>query len=530
MFKAIKQYTLLVFILLITMASSSIAGPKDNSLWIGNAGEPDTLNPPASDNRWTARIFEDIYEGLTTYSADGSLIPGVAEKWDVSDDGLKYVFYLRQNAKWSDGTPLTAHDFEYSFRTTLTPSNAFSYAWVLFPIKNAEKFYKGELGSNEEIGVKATDDHTLEITLKDPVPYFLNLLTFKSSFPVPKHVIDQHGKDWSKPENIVTNGAYMVSEWRPQEYLKAIKNPHFHSADSVSIDTLYYDPTEDRGTIMRRFRAGELDVIADFPHNRYKWAKKNLRDAVNIEIYLNTYYYPFNLTVEPFNDIRIRKALSLAINREMLVKMVTGAGEEVAYNIVPEGLSPYVPQLPEYHKWNQARRDLEAQKLMEEAGYGPSNPLKFKLRFNTSENHEKIAIAISQMWKKKLGVQVELFNSEAKTHYADLRNGQFEVARAGWIADYPDPENFLSLFHSSTAHNYSQYKNKEYDALLDQAAKMVDQKKRAETLQNAEKIINEDIPVISLFRNVRRRLISPQLSGWENNTKDVHMARYLSWK
>ncbi|MEC9404205.1 MAG: peptide ABC transporter substrate-binding protein, partial [Pseudomonadota bacterium] len=388
------------------------------------------------------------YEGLVAYGADGQIIPGVASEWKVSDDGKTYTFMLRDDAKWSNGDPVVAGDFVFSLQRIMNPETGAKYANVLYPILNAEKVNKGE-AKPEDLGVKALDDHTLEIALESPTPYFIDLLGHQTGLPVHPASVEKFGSDFVKAENIVTNGAFTLAEFVPNAHVKAVKNPHFHDADQVKIDTVFFYPTEDRGAALRRFQAGELHTNNDAPTEQVAFMRENLGDQFHVAPYLGTYYYALNHEDEVLKNPDVRQALSMAIDREFLADEIWGSTMVAGYSFVPPGIGNYgEPAYADYKDMSQIDREEKAIELLTNAGFGPDNPVELTINYNTSENHKNTAVAIADMWKP-LGVNVKLINTDTKTHYAMLRDRQdFDVARAGWIGDYSDPQNFLFMVES----------------------------------------------------------------------------------
>ncbi len=468
--KNVRKCIIALLSSVLLVAGTAFAG---DTLRVATMGEPASLDPHKVSGTWENYIVGDMFVGLMTEDAKSKAVPGVAESWTVSEDGKTYTFKLRRSL-WSDGVPVTARDFVYSLQRILLPETAAEYASVLYIIEGAEALNTGK-GEASALAVKALDDYTLEIKLTGPAPYFLELLTHYTAYPVPKHVIDKVGKMWTKPENMVVNGPYKLVEWLPNTYVKLTKNDKWWAADSLTIDDIVFYTQEDRAAVQKRFRAGEIDVAMDFASDQIEWLKKNLPDETRISPYMGVYYYPINSQKEPFTDVRIRKALSMAINREAIVDKVLKTGELAAYSFVPPGVAYY--DNPAEVAWKNipyAKRLKEAKALLKEAGYDAKKPLKLTLRYNTSENHKRVAVAVASMWKQ-LGVKVELFNSEVKVHYADLKQGDFEVARAGWIADYNDAQNFLYLLETRTgANNYGRYSNPEYDKLMLEAEMTAD--------------------------------------------------------
>ncbi|WP_119308913.1 peptide ABC transporter substrate-binding protein [Cohaesibacter haloalkalitolerans] len=494
----------------------------------GNAADPETLDQHKTQTVYEGHILRDLYEGLMAYSADGKCVAGVAKAWDVSPDGLVYTFTLRDDAKWSNGDPVVAGDFVYSLRRIEDPATAAQYSTIMYPIMNAEKVNKGEL-PKEELGVKAIDDKTLEITLNSPTPYFLGQLCHQSGLPVHPASVEKLGEDFSKPGNMVSNGAFTLAEFVPNSHIKLVKNPMFHDAADVKIDTVMYYPTEDRGAALRRFQAGELDSNNDAPVEQVDFMRENLGDQFRVAPYLGTYYYAVNTTEEKLADPKVRRALSMAIDREFLADDIWGGTMLAGYSLVPPGIANYgEPAYADYKDMDQLDREDAAKKLLEEAGYSEAKPLEVEIRYNTSENHKNTAVAIADMWKQ-IGVKTTLLNTDTKTHYANLReHAPFDFARAGWIGDYSDPQNFLMLVESDSGFNYAQWKNAEYDTLMDEAAKTVDLDKRATILFKAEKIFMENLPYVPLLYYSSLSLVSDKLHGWEDNLLNVHPSRWMS--
>lgn len=499
------------------------------TLRVASMGEPASLDPHKVSGTWENYVVGDMFVGLTTEDPKSKAVPGVAESWTVSEDGKTYTFKLRKSM-WSDGTPLTADDFVYSLRRILDPATAAEYASLLYIIEGAEAVNTGK-AEGDKLAVKAIDDNTLEIKLTGPAPYFLELLTHYTAYPVPKHVIEKVGKLWTKPENMVVNGPFKLVEWLPNTHVKLTKNDKYWDVDSLAIDNITFYTQEDRAAVQKRFRAGEIDVAMDFASDQINWLKKNLPDETRIAPYMGVYYYPINSSVEPFTDVRIRKALSMAVNRKAIVEKVLKTGELAAYSFVPPGVAYYEnPSEVEWKDVPYGERVKMAKELLKEAGYGPENPLEITLRYNTSENHKRIAVAVASMWKQ-IGVKAELFNSEVKVHYADLKQGDFQVARAGWIADYNDAQNFLYLLETRTgANNYGRYSNPEYDKLMLEAEVTADLEKRAMLMQKAEAMAMADQPVIPIYHYVSKNLVSTKVVGFEDNPKDIHRWRYVSLK
>ncbi len=514
---------------LLAVACAFLLGLNANAkttVHLGTGGEPASLDPHKMSGTWENMVGGDLFMGLIQYTADGGSLPGMATDWKVSKDGLVYTFNLRKDALWSDGKPLTSEDFVYAYKRIINPQTAAKYANLLYTIKNAKALNTGKMKDLNKLGVKALDPHTLQITLEYAAPYFLAQLKHYTAYPLPKHVVEKFGKDWSKPENIVSNGPFKLAEWKSQSHIKAVKNPKFYDADKVKVDEVFYYPTEDRSAALKRFRAGELDYNSDFPTEQFKWLKENMPEETKVSAYTGIYHYPINMRLKKFQDKRIREALSLAINREILVEKVLTTGELPAYSFAPK-LSDYTPATSNYKSMSMKDRVAKAKKLLKEAGFSKDNPLEIELSYNTSENHKKVAIAVSSMWKA-IGVKTKLSNAEVAVHYNNLEEGKFEIGRAGWICDYPDAQNFLFLLEYPNAMNYGAWNNEKFNALMKKANNTADLKERAKIMQEAEQLALDEFATIPIYYYVSKGLVSKKLKGWVENSEDIHRTRWLS--
>lgn len=494
----------------------------------GSAAEPESVDPHKTSTVYEAHILRDLFQGLVMQDKDANLIPGAAESWTVSDDGTVYTFKLRANGLWSDGSPVTAEDFVYAFHRLEDPATGAEYASMLYPVKNAEEVNtKG--GKAEEMGVKAIDATTLEVTLKAPTPYFLEMLTHQAAYPVNKASIDKMGADWIKPDNLVSNGAYTLAEWVPNDHLKLVKNPKFWDASTVMIDTVNYIPTEDRSSAMKRFEAGELDSYDDLPTEQLADLKTKFGDQIHVGPYLGTYYYAIKTDKAPWDNVELRNAVSMAIDRDFLAEKVWQNSMLPGYSMVPPGIAGYTPALAKYAGMSQIDREDEATKILEKLGYTPEKPLKLEIRYNTSENHKNTAVAIQEQLKP-LGIEVTLVNTDTKTHYGFLeQKGDYDVARAGWIADYKDPETFLGISRKASGNNYSSFVNPEFEAAMDKAAASGGKpEQRLAELADAERILVDNVGNIPLLYYSFHNIVSPKLTGFVDNVMDVHPSRFIS--
>jgi oligopeptide transport system substrate-binding protein len=496
-------------------------------LRLGNGAEVPTLDPQKNQAVNSADVLRDLFEGLVGESPTGDLEPTGAESWTASPDGKTYRFSLRRDARWSDGSPVTAHDYEYGFRRAADPATLSVYGFIMSPIVNADDVTAGRKPPSE-IGVRALDDYTLEIDLVNPTPYFLQLLAHETLFPVQRANVEKFGDQFTRPGNLVSNGAFMLAEWVVQSHMKLVRNPHYWGNAKVKLDEVWYYPTEDTDAELQRYRAGELDYTYVVSATKLKWVKENLASEYVVAPYLGSYYYGFNLIRPPFQgNLKLRRALALAVNREIITNQILGAGQKPAFGWVPP-LAHYESQEMPEAKWTQAEREAEAKKLYAEAGYSAEHPLRTEILYNTFEDHKRVAVAISSMWKQVLGVEASLRNQEWKV-YVDTRNEKKEtqVYRHGWIGDYNDAFTFAELMRSTSGSNDTSYNSPEYDRLVGASQSELDLDKRAALLEQAERVLLEDMPILPLYFYVTQHMKKPWVGGWEPNILDHHASKYL---
>jgi oligopeptide transport system substrate-binding protein len=519
----------LASLLAAAMLLASTAVQAETVLNRGNGAEPETLDPQKLTGVPEANIAYDLYEGLCTLDAHGNPTGGVAKSWDISDDGKTYTFHLRDDAKWSNGDPITADDVVYSFRRIVDPKVAAEYAYIYHPILNADDISSGKEPDLTKLGVAAVDAHTVKISLSAPTPYLLGLLSHTSSQIVNKKAVEKFGDQWTRPGNNISSGAYTLAEWTPQSRVVLVKNPMFHDAANVKIDKVIMYPTEDLSEEYKRFLAGELDVTYTVPSEKIADAAKNHKDEFSDSAYFGTYFYAINMTKDPLGkNLQLRDALSMAIDRDALTKKITQGGELPAYAWMPPGVPGYEQQKLDFAGMSMKDRLAKAKKIFKDAGYGPNHPLQIEILYNTSENHKKIAIAIASMWKA-LGVQVKLTNQEWKVYLDTRRQKNYQVSRAAWIGDYLDPSDFMEQYLSDAGDsNFMGYNNKDYDDLLHAASTETDPKKRMEDFQKAEAIFLHDQPLIPIYHYVNVHMINKKVAGWYNNLLGYNLERYLS--
>ncbi|HUL83253.1 MAG TPA: peptide ABC transporter substrate-binding protein [Gammaproteobacteria bacterium] len=489
-------------------------------LHLGNGAEIQTLDPQRGQDIPSSNVARDVFEGLVDEAPNGDPVPGAAESWTMSDDGKTYRFKLRRDGRWSNGDPVTASDFVYGLRRGVDPATASAYSFILSPIVNADEITAGHLKPSE-LGVRALDDHTLEIVLKNPTPYFIILLAHSITYPLHRATVEKYGEQFTRPGNLVGNGAFMLAEWVVQSHIKLVRNPYYWDNASNKLDEVWYYPTENQSAELKRYRAGELDQTYWVPTAELDWIRKNLPDELLIAPYLATYYYGFNLTRPPFQDnLNLRRALTLAVNREVITKQVLGAGQIPAFGLVPP-VSHYTGQQMPEAAWTQEQREAEAKRLYAAAGYSAEKPLRTEIIYNTEDDHRRIAVAIASMWKQVLGVETAISQQEWKV-FLDTRNQRrdTQVYRNGWTGDYNDAFTFAELYRSNAGLNDSGYDNPEYDRLVTAAQSELDLDKRAELLQHAERVLLGDLPILPLYFYVSTRMTKPWVKGYYPNIMD----------
>ncbi|SFK94453.1 oligopeptide transport system substrate-binding protein [Pseudovibrio ascidiaceicola] len=476
--------------------------------------EHSSFDPQVNEDVSGSDIARNLFEGLYSQDNLGNLVPGVALSHTVSDDNLTYTFKLRDNAKWSDGKPVTAGDFVYAWRRLASPELASPYQWYaeLMSVENADAVIKGDM-KPEELGIKAIDDHTLEVKLTQPLPYFTAMTTHSSTFPSPKWAIEAHGAAWTKPENIVSNGAYKLVKHVPQETAVMERNTNYWDNESTIIDKVETLVINDENIALTRYLAGEMDRT-ETPTGQFPRLQKEYPDQAVVFPRLCSYYYTFNQSAsgpEEFKDVRVRKALSYALDRRVITDAVIQEGQFPAYTFTPAVTAGFeVPDI-EFASWSQAERDAKAKELLAAAGFGKDNPLEFDLVYNTSEGHKKIAIAMTQMWKQKLGVKVNMNNMEWKTFLNERKNGNFELARGAWCGDYNEASTFLDLMDSESGYNDGKFNSAEVDQLLHDAKSMTNPQAN---YTRVEEIMADEMPVIPIYHYTEAYMMNAQLKNW----------------
>jgi oligopeptide transport system substrate-binding protein len=504
-------------------------GDREQILHLGNLSEPKDLDPHVVTGVTEHNIIAALLEGLVAEDPrDLHPVPGMAERWDVSPDGTVYTFHLRDSARWSNGDPVTAHDFVFSYRRILTPGLGSPYAYMLFALRNAEAYYKGETTDFSTVGVGALDNHTLRLELATPVPYFLSLLNHFSWLPVHGKTILAHGpidaigSQWTRPGNYVGNGPFTLEAWEPGKKIVVVKNPLYWDACSVGLQKIVFHPIGDHRIEENAFRAGQLHVTGTVPLDRIEHHRRTHPDRLRLDPYLGSYYYLFNTQRPPLDQPEVRRALSLAIDRQAIVDYVTRGGEAPALHFTPPGTAGYNPGPLFQPGLEQARH------LLAKAGFpdGKGFP-ELELLYNTSDAHARIAQAVQQMWRQNLQIDIKLVNMEWKVYLEQTRQGRFDIARAGWIGDYVDPNTFLDLWITGGGNNRAGWASPAYDTLIARAAATRDPSARLEIFKEAESLLMQAMPIMPIYFYRSKSLIQPSVRGWHPTLLDHHPYKHI---
>jgi len=491
----------------------------------GNGSEPKSLDPAFVDTVAESNILGDILMGLTTLDAAARPIPGVAERWDIAKDGKTWTFYLRKSL-WSDSHPLTAQDFVFAWQRELDPKTGAPYAYNLWVLKNARAISNGKLPSTA-LGVRAVDDQTLIVQLEHPAAYLPELLTHDTAYPVPRHVVLAKGNAWARVENYVGNGAYVPAEWVLNDHIALKKNPRFFDAAHVRIDEVDYFPVEDSQSALKRLRAGELDTQSPIPATSIDWLRKNMAGAMRTAPFLAVSYFTMNNARSPLNDLRVRRAINLAFDREAVSDKVLRLGDKPAYGIVPPGVANFPGSTAmDFKATPMPARIALAQSLMQQAGYGSGNRLHLTLETTHDPDNKRVA-AVMQAMLRAVFIDLEIQQVDLQVHYRNMQIGNYEIASAVWIADFNDASNFLDLLRSDSGNNYARYKNRAYNTAMDAAQQEPDAAKRGQLLLNAEKIVLKDYPWLPWRFRVTQDLVQPYVKGWIPNARDYNRTRWL---
>ncbi len=527
-------------LLLVLVASLALAGcgqretavesgNREQMIHFGNLGEPSDLDPQLVATQQDFQIILNLVEGLTAYDpVDAHPVPGVAERWETSPDGLTWTFHLRANAVWSNGDPVTAHDFVWSYQRMLSPGLGSEYSYLLHALARGADYHQGTLTDFSQVGVKALDARTLVLTLDHPVPYLPGLLAHSAWYPVHRPTIekfgrmDQRGTLWTRPGNFVGNGAFVLKEWKPNQVIVIAKSPTYWDRDKVRLKEAHIYPIESSTTEEASFRSGQLHVTAQIPQGKIAVYKQENPQFLQQETNLATYFYRFNVNKPPLNDVRVRRALSMAIDRKAIVERVAQGGQPPAFTLTPPNTGGYTAPAA-------LSEDVEAaRKLLAEAGFpnGAGFP-KMEILYNTTEGHRMIAEAIQQMWRRNLNLDIGLYNQEAKVWSDTMRQMDYQIARFAWVGDYLDASTFLDLITSTSGNNQTGWSNPTYDRLVDEARRTLDQGKRFDLYREAELILMNESPIMPIYFYTRNNLRLPSVKGWYGNLLDLHPLKHV---
>jgi oligopeptide transport system substrate-binding protein len=502
--------------------------PDGKTFRRGNAAEPETLDPSLSSGVQEEEIIGDLMEGLVAPDIEARPIPGLATHWTTSPDGLTWTFMLRE-ALWSDGEPITADDFVFSWRRTLDPATASTYAYFLYPLKNGEAVNGGKMPGTA-LGARAIDARTLEVTLEHPAPYFLEMLTHEVMSPLPRHVVEKNGRGWAQPGSYVGSGAYVLKEWVPNGHILLEKNPRFYDAANVVLEKVYYYPTDDYAAALQRMRAGELDTQAKLPAERIDWIRANMPGSTSEMPMLLTEIIAVNHTRKPFDDVRVRHAMNLALNREALTSRIRRVGEPPAYSIVPPTTADYPGGNSfDFKSLPQNQRTEQARALMRAAGFGEDNRAKatYMIRATTPGSGRAVAAAVQQMLAQ-IYLDVAIVPNDMQVFYPAIQVHDFDIAQAGWQADFNDAATFLELYRTGGGNNWGLYSNPAFDRMMDAAQADTDLVSRGRKLAAAEAIVLKDHAAMPLWFWVNPDIVWPYVKGWKANPQDYHRSRWVT--
>jgi len=518
---------MVVLSLIVVACGTEDVGQNDSTLHRGLGTDPESLDAQKARSVQSANVLRDIGEGLLAYSADGQLAPAAAERWEIADDGLTYTFTIRADACWSNGEPLTAKHFVLGLRRLVNPANAAFYANTITDIVNAEAIIAGDMSVNQ-LGVEAIDAQTLRIELTQPVPYLLSLLTHPSTFPAHSKLGNVDTANAARTP--LSNGAYKLLSWEPGSLLRLQRNEHYWNNAATAVDLVHYHVIVEETVELNRYRAGELHTTDNVPPENFAAIKEQHGDELRISRYLGTYYFGFNLMRPPFkNNLQLRQALSMAMDRDVLVEKITGRGESAAYSWVPPGIDNYAPPQLSYTNLEQKERNAIARSLYQQAGYSDENPVQVELRYNTSDTQRRIALAVQSMWREALGFEATLVGEEFQVLLTNIREAQItEIFRGSWIGDYNDASTFLNLLLSGNPANMMGYASAEYDSLMQRAAAQIEPDRRRLYLEEAERALLADHAIMPVYFYVSKHLVRPEVHGWEDNVLDYHYSQHLS--
>ena len=481
---------------------------------LNNTSEPGALHPGLGQGTHDSWVLEHAFEGLYKKDPEGNIVPGIATDHTVSDDGITWTFNLREDAKWSNGEPLTAHDFEFAWKYTLSPEAAADYAYQMYYLANGAAYNAGEVTA-DEVGVKALDDHTLEVKLEKPTLFFLDLITFYTYYPVSKAVQEANPNWYQEAETYVSNGAFKLTEWKHKESMKLEKNEFYHEADKINLDEVNFVILEEQNTEWQMYQTGELDLVNNLPSDVEGKLIAEKNPEVYSDLQLSVYYYNLNTDKKPLNNVKVRKALAMALNRQVITENVAQGGQPPAYSVIPPGVPDTKGDFSE-NSGQLFKEDVEeAKKLLEEGlkEEGLTGMPEFTILYNTSEGHKKIAEAAQEMWRQAFGFTVQLENVEFQVKLDREKAGEYDISRAGWVGDYIDPMTFLELWVTDGAYNDAKYSNPEYDALIQKSKEVLDPAERMTILHEAEELLISEMPIVPIYFYTETYAVKDYVTG-----------------
>ena len=504
------------------------AAPHEAILVRGGGPDPDSLDPQKARGFEAQSVLRDLCEGLTTLDKHAAVAPGVASTWGASPDGKTYVFKLRREARWSNGQPLVAADFVAALERLVDPATGSGYAQYIDVIVNAADITAGRKPPRS-LGVTAPDDSTVAIQLATAAPYLPTLLSHPATCPVHRPTLAQHPEGFARPGVMLSNGAFVLKEWVQGSYILAARNHYYWNDAATHLDAVKYLLIPDENAELARYRGGELEITFVVPRGQFDWIKAHLAAELHVFPQLATNYYGFNLRRPPFRDnLKLRRALSLVVDRDKLAQLVLRVGELPAWGWVPPGVDHYTPQSFDYRSAPLAERLREAQRLYAESGFSRQHPVRFELRYNSGEVHTKLAVAVASMWKEALGADVRLTQVEFKSLLQDIDRGDVEMFRSSWTGDYNDAYTYAQYLKSDFGVNLPHYSSAEYDALVTRAAAETDAGRREALLEEAERVALREHPLIPLYFYVNKHLVKPEVLGWYDNVMNVVYSRDLA--
>ncbi len=519
MSKALLIYTLLpvfTFVLFSCKGKPPIdAYTEKKILIVGNANEPAGLDPQIVTGVIESNIITSLFEGLCVQhpSESSSSLPGAAERWEANEDFTEWTFHLQKNGKWSDGEPVTSADFLFAYERILHPDFSAKYASMLYYIKNGEKFNRGEIKDFSEVGVKAVDEHTLKVILRAPIPFLPDLTKHYTWYPVPKHAILARGTmterhtEWTDPEHMVSNGAFKMKTWKFNDKIEVVRNTHYWDAKTVKLNAIRFLPISNKYTEARMFFNDQMHVTERLAPEMIEYCRQRYPDQLRQEVYLGTDFIRFNMNLAKFKDIRVRRALSLSIDRKLIIDKVIKGGQQPA-----EGM---VPPMGNYKTAGLVKFDAaKARELMESAGFSDDNRLKFTMLTTDKDSAKLYAEAFQDMWQKNLPVEVSIQQREWKTYQDMMSQLDYEMCTGGWIGDYPDPTTFLDMWKKGDGNNRTGWSNEKYDALLGQAELASNPQERIKLLRQAEIVLLEDVPIVPIYWQTSVYLLHESVKNW----------------